>query len=263
MIRRRRRRPGRNRTLLLSTSGASSGYHAKAVHFDGSTWCQNDSLACADGITALAVSLWFRASPQPADFGSLFFVVDSEDEYLTVWPLTGPLDGVSPNSLEPTVYGSPNDDNFIERIIAGSPFNDGWHHMLTSADTTSGEMLVYIDDVLATPFLSDDAGVPFVMPFNGKSLWFGASFYGEGLVADVADAWIAPGVLLASGGAISQANRRKFISATGKPVDPVNFPAGGAVLFSGDATSFATNQGAGGSFVVHGSLTNAATSPSD
>jgi len=56
--------------------------------------------------------------------------------------------------------------------------------------------------------------------------------------------------------------------ATGKPVDlgpNGSTPTGSApsLFFSGNATSFATNQGTGGAFTLTSALTNATTSPSD
>jgi len=58
-------------------------------------------------------------------------------------------------------------------------------------------------------------------------------------------------------------NLAKFIAA-GKPVDPATATAAfgaPAVLFSGDASTFATNQGTLGTFTLEGTLTNASTHP--
>ncbi len=83
------------------------------------------------------------------------------------------------------------------------------------------------------------------------------------MLGDMADVWVAPGVSLLDGaGLIPEATRRLFISATGKPVDPSGFPAS-AMLFSGNAASFGTNQGTGGAFTTTGTLTNSSSSPSD
>src|SRR4051812_21451076 len=60
-------------------------------------------------------------------------------------------------------------------------------------------------------------------------------------------------------------NLAKIVS-NGKPVDPaVAVAAFGtpAVFLSGDASTFSTNKGTGGTFTTTGTLTNAATSPSD
>lgn len=65
-----------------------------------------------------------------------------------------------------------------------------------------------------------------------------------------------------------ESNRRKFISAAGKPVDlgsDGSTPTGAAPSFylNGDSTNFQTNQGDEGNFTVTGALTNCASAPSD
>ena len=65
-----------------------------------------------------------------------------------------------------------------------------------------------------------------------------------------------------------QANRRKFIDASGKPVSlgsDGSLPTGTApvVYLNGDSTNFETNQGTGGNFTVTGALSDCSTSPSD
>ena len=90
--------------------------------------------------------------------------------------------------------------------------------------------------------------------------------FAEGLVGDVADFRIAPGQNWLTGGDISEATRRLFIDADGKPVDPAIATAAlgvPAVLFSGDASTFGAKQGTGGAFTLTGTLTDATTSPSD
>jgi hypothetical protein len=73
--------------------------------------------------------------------------------------------------------------------------------------------------------------------------------------------------LLDGSGDIPLATRRLFRTADGKPVDPAVATAAlgtaGTVSLSGDSSGFATNQGTGGAFTTTGTLTNAATSPSN
>jgi hypothetical protein len=97
---------------------------------------------------------------------------------------------------------------------------------------------------------------------NGRAFYFGDDSFSEGTIMDVADVWIAPGVSLLSGGDISVANRRKFIAANGKPVNPSNWPSS-AIQWYGNKDAFPTNHGTGGASTLNGSLTNAASSPSD
>jgi hypothetical protein len=63
-----------------------------------------------------------------------------------------------------------------------------------------------------------------------------------------------------------ESNRRLFITAGGKPVNP-DLPRAilGTPLIDlrGPASAFGTNNGSGGDFTVTGTLTDASTSPSD
>ena len=121
-----------------------------------------------------------------------------------------------------------------------------------------------------------DQGPSGVTNTNGVPFYIGTDTFGQGgdgsnnfVGMSMADLWIAPGVsLLDNNGYIPEATRRKFISANGKPVDlgsDCSAPTGTApaVCFSGDATTFGTNKGTGGTFTLTGTLTDASTSPSN
>jgi hypothetical protein len=65
-----------------------------------------------------------------------------------------------------------------------------------------------------------------------------------------------------------EANRRKFISSAGKPVNlgaSGSVPTGTAPImyFKGPASAFPTNLGTGGNFTVTGTLTDGSTNPTD
>jgi hypothetical protein len=66
-----------------------------------------------------------------------------------------------------------------------------------------------------------------------------------------------------------EANRRKFISAAGKPADDLGASGEGptgtnpTVFLSGDTVTWHTNKGSGGGFTEVGALTDASSSPSD
>jgi hypothetical protein len=77
--------------------------------------------------------------------------------------------------------------------------------------------------------------------------------------ADMADLWYAPGVYIDFS---VEMNRRKFISAAGKPVDLGSSgqrPTGSAplVLLSGATEGWHINKGTGGGFIENGALTTA------
>jgi hypothetical protein len=111
----------------------------------------------------------------------------------------------------------------------------------------------------------------FIIPnINNTPFYFGSDTFGDNLTGDIADVWVAPGVSLLSGSGasatISEATRRKFIDAGGKPVDlDCSKPTGSApaICFTGDASTFGTNEGTGGAFTTSGTLTDAASSPSN
>jgi hypothetical protein len=144
-----------------------------------------------------------------------------------------------------------------------------WLHVLMSWDlATASARSIYINDsinVVVDTFVDDTIdytrgnwGVgdnPGINPVK----WNGA----------MAEIYFAPGQYLDFS---VEANRRKFISATGKPVDlgaDGSTPTGVAPLVylhldDGEAVAnFATNRGTGGNFTITGTLDTASSSPSD
>jgi Concanavalin A-like lectin/glucanases superfamily len=236
-----------------------SAYHADAVHFDngvGGDRLGIASLSCVDG--PVSMSFWVRFAANPAN-GAFIWGSD--------------VDGAGVNSMG--VYDSPANNvrinlsdgggNTLQFLSSVTAALDTWYNVLISADTNhaSGARFfkIYLNDVDVTQIVLD-AGAAFTTPLNGFTLDLGNVFDSDGAAMDMADFWFAPNVSLLIAGDIPEATRRLFISATGKPVDPSGFPAA-AILFSGDATAFVTNQGLGGTFTLTGSLTDASTSPSD
>jgi hypothetical protein len=143
-----------------------------------------------------------------------------------------------------------------------------WHHVMFSVDLVdANKKHLYLDGVLSmsTAYYAnttlDNTGSQWgLFADNGGNLKY------EG---EVAELWLAMGTYLD----LSQAaNREKFRSAAGKPVDLGQngaAPTGAAPTLyltsrPGDPpNAFAQNRGSGGGFLVHGSLSAAATSPSD
>jgi len=82
--------------------------------------------------------------------------------------------------------------------------------------------------------------------------------------SDVAELWVDNSFIDFT----VESNRRKFISASGKPVDlgsDGSAPTSSAplVFLSGDTGTWHTNKGSGGGFTENGEITTASTSPSD
>lgn len=245
-------------------SSAGGGYAASAVHFDGATWLTNASLTAVDS-QYLSYSMWLRVSANVNNY-RVIAATDPEDGYNN-WMF---LNGVT------RIFGA---EVAASNLTAGAETSssqpypvDTWFHVLGSYDTSigpTGRCKLYIDNVAWNfgPPNQEVVGSPGIVPFehwNALPLWIGAdSFADDEFVGDMADVWIAPNVYLLDGsGDIPTATLRRFISASGKPQNPAGFPSG-AVLLSGNAAGFATNQGTGGSFTTTGTLTNASSSPSD
>lgn len=258
---------GAKKSISLTRPSREEGgglYVAPAVHFDGAAWGNIGSLAATDNL-AFSLSTWLKPDGDAGNGFPYLFVVDPEDTYLSNGYAA--LDAGS-YKLQFQIIGGANIYNVIQNANAFSA--GAWHHILLSvqggATFEDLKVKLYIDDVEITDlntFLVGEAPASF--SFNGLPFWmFSDSFGSPGIfVGDAADCWVAPGVsLLDGGGDIPEATRRLFVSAEGKPVDPSGFPAG-AILFSGNASTFATNQGGGGAFTLIGALTNASTSPSD
>lgn len=136
----------------------------------------------------------------------------------------------------------------------------GWYHVIFSVDMTGGTMQCYINDASGhTVDLAPNGSLGWteanwwIGTYNGLSSLFDgemAEFY---LTNEYLDLSVA-------------ANRRKFISASGKPVDlgaDGSTPTGTAPLIylSGAAASFATNKGSGGGMTENNAVTDGSDLP--
>lgn len=227
-------------------------YVAKAVNFDGATSLTNAALTAVDS-NFLALSFWIKianpagAAPVPWSTdpaGTLPNETFFEDDGAGSWKIWQNV----------TAAYAVNTDTYP---VAQST----WAHVLVGVDGSgTTKTKIYVNDVDIA--YSGAAKPPFVVALAGLPMTIGTDLIaGDYMIGDFADFWFGNSNILDGGGDIPLATRRKFIDANGKPVDPTNFPAG-LVLLSGDATTFATNQGSGGAFTTTGTLTNASTSPS-
>lgn len=144
-----------------------------------------------------------------------------------------------------------------------------WNHVLLAWDvayvTGSRRLAVYVNDIkIDTPASFDSGDADFNIDYTNNNFLVLMPF-GTGIAPlDYADfgLWFNSNIIEADS-TISEVNRRKFISAAGKPVDPSNWPANPVIKFSGDEEAFLTNQGSGGAFtLISGTIQDAATSPS-
>jgi hypothetical protein len=250
--------------LYCPAAAAALRYRANAVSFDGA----NDYLTRGAGLTGAAdsklwtLSFWIRKQGSDGATERVFRAATTvgggtvrtgfqKRSQNSVAILGNNAAGVA-------ILNVSASDNVIKVI-------DGWVHVLASFDMAdSGKRHLYINDAsdLASATVYTDDAIGFVW-----ADWaVGADPDGtDKLNGDLADLVLWPGVYLDLS---VETNRRKFISAAGKPVylgangeRPTGAPP--LVFLSGPAATWHNNLGSGGGFTVHGALSDAPTSPSD
>lgn len=159
--------------------------------------------------------------------------------------------------------------SFIFQMSTSSAFSAGatWVHVLASWDLAASATHLYINDVSnksADTVTNDTIDYTYANWSIGADVAGGNKFNGC-----LSELYFSPGQYLDFSLVY---NRRKFISASGKPVflgTDGSFPTGTAPLVyqhlgNGEAVAnFATNRGTGGDFTITGTLATGSTSPSD
>jgi hypothetical protein len=144
-----------------------------------------------------------------------------------------------------------------------------WLHILSSWDLATSTINVYVNDASVAP-LSAPTIVDANLDYTNADTAVGANGdASQKLNGCLADLYFAPGQYLDISNVY---NRRKFISASGKPVHlglTGALPTGTAPLVyhhlddAEAVASFATNRGTGGDFTITGTLATGSSSPSD
>lgn len=254
---------GRNLSFLPTESVIAeedSGYHADAVHFDGSTWLK------------IATGLDVENGPRGIFSFWGWQDVDTTGLYVSVLSIPGPNLDLS-IAIEHRVNLTLATSDFGSYILCVTdadiaPFGE-WFHVLYSWDTDfvagSRRVAIYVNDVPQTLTTVLDAGLAFNTNYQGAPFHIGTSqneiAFAQGSMADLYLDTV--NTIVQEDGTILEADRRNFISAEGKPIDLSGFGTP-ALFLSGDATGFLINQGSGGTVEYGaGALTDADTSPSD
>jgi hypothetical protein len=247
-----------------------AGFTCDAVTFDGT----NDYLARGANLTGIAdspqgtVSMWLEpsdinfllANNAPANIGSPCFVVGDTAG-------GGGIDFVLSDAAS---------SGFLIFGNASALPSSGYFHVLASwkVDAASGarRAALYIQDV-SDIAVEADIGGSFSVDYESATDFFVGSVNGSNLYSgNMAEVWFDTVSIVEADNTISEVNRRKFISATGKPVDlgaDGSTPTGTSPLVylhidDGEtANNFSLNAGSGGDFTVNGALAMAASSPSD
>ncbi len=228
-----------------------------AVNFDGT----NDWLSRGDGLTGAAdtktflMSWWFKIG---GGDGSTLRWISAEGDLVTV--TRSGTNHLAINLVSPsisTVWSVATTDTYV---VSGAT----WNHVLIALNAAADIQQIYVNDVvpgLGAPTTSDD-----LVDFT-RSDWANmgkVTTGGNKWDGDIAEYYMTNEFLDLS----VESNRRKFISAGGKPVDmgsdgadPTGTPP--LIFFSGPTVGWHTNKGSGGGFTENGALTDASSSPSD
>lgn len=235
-----------------------------AADFDGS----NDYMNKTSELTGMAdgqkgvVSFWYRVDGGDGSTRAIFARLAGY--YFYIWHDAGNKINVQArNSAGTIILGI----NTTTAYLASST----WLHFLISWDLSITTAHLYVNDSsdLTSSTLTNDT----INYTGGTSEWWFAVNSG-GFPATLingcfAEMYFAPNQYLDFS---IESNRRKFISASGKPMFLGTnglLPTGTSPLIyfhldNGEATAnFATNRGTGGDFSITGTLSTASTSPSD
>lgn len=230
--------------------------------FDGT----NDYMARGAGLTDAAdsktgiLSVWFRLDGGDGSFLNIFDGVSTITTRCTLFRQ-------DTNTLRFFVRDTSNVEALLMDTVATYTASTVWRHYLASWDVNAGVEHQFVNDV------SDES----VTTRNNVTIdytltnWFVGADVGANRKFDgaLAELYFAPGQYLDFS---AEANRRKFITATGVPADlgaDGSTPTGSAPIVyqriakGAAVTTFATNNGGGGNFTITGTFDRASTSPSD
>lgn len=239
--------------------GGGGGYVQKLVHFDGTQYLTIASFGAPDSSTMFC-SFWLNNAN---DSNGGIFITDPSGAFTNTIFING--------FGWPSVILADFEDNNFFKFHTETNINGSLHHVLIAGRTNLGagskKRAIYIDGVAAPLTIEYDGDPSFTMAYSGKAfnVFTDIAEDPESVAGTTkgtaADFMFGTADLFGGGTDIPVETLRLFIDADGNPVDPaVAIAALGqqAVRFSGDASTFATNQGNGGAFTLwNGPLTNA------
>lgn len=234
---------------------AEIAYSANAVTFDESNDYLTRGAALtgeADGKTGL-FSVWVK-------FDSSASAIE---EFVRIKGGTFTIQRTGTGEIRIRAFNSTPTEILLADTTATFDDTDGWIHILIAWDLSTTTVQMYINDssdISVSTATNDD------IDLTNTDWGIGGRDTGiELLGADVADFYLNLAETLDIS---SEANRRKFIDASGKPVDlgsDGSTPTGTApiIYLHGATDTWHTNDGSGGGFTENGELTTAGSSPSD
>lgn len=237
----------------MGFGAASAGFRANAVAFDGADYLNRGSAltGSADG-KSFTFSAWVNTQTLASE--QHLFAIDPLGLLFRIRTTGALLFSAQAADSTSGLQATANDVFSINT----------WFHILVSVNMASlSQRHVYIND-----------NIPSVLNFNtyndknlqltGTDVFIGTQTASSGqLIGSMADMWYDDVYTNLS----VESNRRKFISAAGKPVNlgaSGEIPTGASpILFlTGSTDSWHVNKGTGGGFTEVGTLTTATTSPS-
>lgn len=238
-----------------SRAGGGGAYSAQGRDFDGTNDYATrgaELTGLADGKTGL-VSAWYR--------------VDGGDGTVRYLLNTGPttagkfwLYQNASNAIQVTGRNAAGTAILVLQSTAAYTAGATWLHILASWDLAAGTGLLYISDANAKAGAGTQTNE--VIDYTEANFAVGGGTTGGSkLNGCLSEIWFNTEFLDIS----VEANRRKFISATGKPVSlgaNGSTPTGNQPLIYMPAGDPSDNKGTGGNFTITGALDVASTSPS-
>jgi hypothetical protein len=163
------------------------------------------------------------------------------------------------------IQGEKADDTVILKVASSAISDNQWHHIMFSFDmNNTANRHLYVDDIsdLATITTYTNDVLDFTRPGYGVGAAPNGTFLLDG---DLADLWVDHGTYIDM--SVTN-NRRKFISANGMPMylgPDGSIPTGSPpdIFLTGDAITWHSNRGTGGSFTEGGEITYSSSQPGD
>jgi hypothetical protein len=247
--------------MLTQPVASASGYTPNAVKFDGA----NDYLTRGGDLTGIAdsksgiFSAWVRLDGGDGVEIRLLNLYSSSSPPNPAFIVQRQID----NTFR--FRGKKSDGTAILELITGNKFLAGakWLHLLASWDLAANVSSIYVSDVSSqTVVIRTNDTLDYLTV--GANWSVGAdSVGGYKFNGALSDLYFAPGQYLDFS---VEANRRKFIDASGRPVDlgatgstPTGDPP--AIFLKGNSSGFGVNSGSGGNFTVNGALEKASSTP--
>lgn len=235
-----------NELNALGSGSVYGKYTANAVTFDGT----NDYLTRGADLTGVSdsKSLTFSVWIKPATLSNNYIYESTGGSGLFKLPSSGYFVCSFLDSAGTPILSGASTATAITANV--------WNHILFSCDLTdTGKRFLYINDVANTATYSRYTNTNIDFTRADHAIGAQVSSFGK-YFGDMADLSLTLGTYTD----ISvEANRRLYITSTGKPVKP----SSGIIVLTGATDSWHTNKGTGGGFTENGSLSTAPTSPSD